>query len=51
MSLSILWITWLYVFNYFYICWNDLWNEKWWLWEQNNDFKRDILLHTVERWE
>jgi hypothetical protein len=50
-ELSILWITWLYVFNYFYMCWNDLWTERWWLWEQKNDFKIDILLNTVEQWE
>jgi hypothetical protein len=49
--LSVLWITWLYVLNYFHMCWNNLWNERGWLWKQNNDFKRDILLHIVKQWE
>jgi len=26
-------------------------NKRRWLWEQNNDFKRGMLLHTVDQWE
>jgi hypothetical protein len=29
------------------MCWNNLWYEIG-LWEQKNDFKRDMLLHIVD---